>query len=431
MSRHFRRAARCPRCTIHIDRCICAELPRIELATRVALVMHYREAVKTSATGPLALACLTNSARYLHGVAGAPLDLTHLNEDDRRLLVLFPVEGARPLSRALKDEDPRAITLVVPDGNWPQARRIPLRVRGLENVECVELPPGPPSAWGVRRQPFDSGVSTFEAIARAIGALESLEAQARLEAVFAQLLRIYDAGRRAQVAGVSVAPRLMHDDPDTLQVVYRDAHLVAVNKPAGVPAHRGWAADARPALQRVRDQLGQTVYPVHRLDRATSGVLLFALSSEVARDMQAILAASDKRYLALCRGSDTTLARVDHPLAKEPESERREAVTDFRWLGTFERYGLYEARPRTGRTHQIRRHLKHVAHPIVGDVRYGKGQHNRLFRERFGFQRLALHCHHIAFVHPRGGHRVELDAPLDREFAGLLEAIGLKGRAAS
>jgi RluA family pseudouridine synthase len=419
------RVAHCPRCTVHIHDCVCADLPRFELQTRVALVMHYREAVKTTATGPLALACLPNSARYLHGLKAAPLDLSALQEDtQRRLLVLFPVEGARPLSQALKAEDERPITLVVPDGNWRQARRIPQRVRGLENAECVGLPPGPPSRWGVRREPMDGGLATFEAIARAIGVLESVEAQQQMESAFARVVQIILAARGAgNAAVVSNAPAT--GESDALEVVYQDAHLVAINKPAGLPSHRGWASDVRPALQRVRDQIGRAVYPVHRLDRGTSGLLLFALSSEVARDMQASLAAGDKRYLTLCRGHNETLTRVDHPLAKEPGAERREAVTDFRWLGTFERYGLYEARPRSGRMHQIRRHLKHVAHPIVGDVRYGKGEHNRVFRERFGFHRLALHCRSIAFIHPRGGHAIELNAPLDREFAQLLETIGL------
>jgi tRNA pseudouridine65 synthase len=402
---------------------VCAELPRIELETRVALVMHYREASKPTATGPLALACLSNSAHYLHGLEQAPLDLMHLHENGaRRVLVLFPSEGARPLSRALRDEDARPITLVVPDGNWRQARRIPQRVHGLEGAEHVGVPPGPPSAWGVRWEPMEGGLATFEAIARAIGQLESPEAQARLEAVFARSVAITLAARGQPSAEVVARAAVSGDD---LQIIYRDAHLVAVNKPAGIPSHHGWSRDVRPALQRVRDQIGQPVYPVHRLDRATSGLLVFALSSEVARDMQSVLAASDKRYLALCRGHDEQLTRVDHPLAKEPGAVRREAVTEFRWLGSFERYGLYEARPRTGRTHQIRRHLKHVSQPIVGDVRYGKGDHNRLFRERFGFHRLALHCHRIAFRHPRGGHQVELHAPLDQAFTQLLAAIGL------
>jgi tRNA pseudouridine65 synthase len=295
---------------------------------------------------------------------------------------------------------------------------------------------------------MEGGLATFEAIARAIGVLENVDAQARLEAAFAQVVAITLASRgrdsgsighaRVEGAAQTLAAQTLaaqtlaaqtsaaeSDEPDALEIVYRDAHLVAVNKPPGVPSHHGWSRDERPALQRLRDQIGRPVYPVHRLDRATSGLLVFALSSEVARDMQGILAASDKRYLALCRGHDSELTRVDRPLAKAPGAERREAVTEFRLLGSFERYGLYEARPRTGRTHQIRRHLKHVAQPIIGDVRYGKGDHNRLFRERFGFHRLALHCHEITFDHPRGAELVRLCAPLSPDFARLLEAIGL------
>jgi RluA family pseudouridine synthase len=423
MGRRSKRAARCSRCRLHIESCSCAALPSIDLETHIALVMHYRELIKTTATGPLALACLSNSTQHVHGLADAPLDLTHLHEDGaRRVLVLFPSEAARPLSRALRDEDERPITLVVPDGSWSQARRIARRIPGLANVEHVGLPPGPPSAWGVRREPLEGGLATFEAIARALGVLEDRDAQARLEAAFARVVQVTLAARgQPDITVVSTV-----SGPDPLEVVYRDEHLIAINKPAGVPSHHGWARDVRPALQRVRDQIGQLVYPVHRLDRATSGLLLFALSSEVARDMQAALAAADKRYLALCRGREATLTRVDHPLAREPGAARREAVTDFRWLGSFERYGWYEARPRTGRTHQIRRHLKHVSHPIVGDVRYGKGEHNRLFRERFGIQRLALHCHRIALLHPRGDHRIELLAPLDREFLRLLASLGLR-----
>ena len=129
MGRRSNRAVRCAQCRTHIESCVCAELPRIQLDTRVVLVMHHREASKTTATGPLALACLLNSTHYLHGLENAPLDVTHLHENGaRRVLVLFPTEGARTLSSALRDEDERPITLVVPDGNWRQARRISQRV---------------------------------------------------------------------------------------------------------------------------------------------------------------------------------------------------------------------------------------------------------------------------------------------------------------
>jgi tRNA pseudouridine65 synthase len=215
-----------------------------------------------------------------------------------------------------------------------------------------------------------------------------------------------------------------------LEILYRDDDLVAVNKPSGMPVHRGWARDGVPALQVVRDQIGCHVYPVHRLDRATSGVLLFALSGEAAHLVQAQLEAHqvEKRYLALCRGCDPALVRVDHPLAKEEGAEPRPAVTDFKLLGTFERYGLFEARPLTGRLHQIRRHLKHASHPIIGDTRYGKGEHNRLFRERFGFNRLALHASDLTLRQPRTGAPIHLHAPLPPELARLFDQLGLQDR---
>jgi tRNA pseudouridine65 synthase len=169
---------------------------------------------------------------------------------------------------------------------------------------------------------------------------------------------------------------------------------------------------------------------VHRLDRATSGVLLFALSGEAARLVQEQLKAHqvEKRYLALCRGNDPALVHVDHPLAKHDGAEPRPAVTDFRLLGTFERYGLFEARPRTGRLHQIRRHLKHASHPIIGDSRYGKGEHNRIFRERFGFHRLALHASDLHLRQPRTSERLHLHAPLLPELARLFQRLDMPTR---
>jgi tRNA pseudouridine65 synthase len=212
-----------------------------------------------------------------------------------------------------------------------------------------------------------------------------------------------------------------------VEIVYRDDDLVAVDKPSGMPVHRGWATDGMPALQAVRDLIGRHVYPVHRLDRATSGVLLFALSGELAHAVQTQIEAHEveKRYVALCRGNDPGLGRVDHALAKEDGGDPRPAVTDFKLLGTFERYGLYEARPVTGRLHQIRRHLKHASHPVIGDTRYGKGEHNRLFRARFGFHRLALHASDLRLRHPRTGEPLHLHAPLAPDFAALLRQLGL------
>lgn len=443
MGKRSKQARRCEGCRLHEADCLCAHVPKLETRARLALVMHHRECDKTTATGPLALAALTNSELHVHGLRDAPLDLSHLHGQGRRVLVLFPSEDARVLDAALLAEDPRPVTLVVPDGNWRQASRVPRRVPGLQSAQRVTLPAGEPSRWGVRREPHPQGLATFEAIARAFGVLESQAVRDALEALFSRLVQATLAARGSDHQGVLSGSAATAGEAATdvgaapLTILYRDAHLVAVDKPAGVASHRGWAADGVPALQRVRDAVGQPVYPVHRLDRATSGVLLFALRSEVARDMQAQFAGQgdgepvDKRYLALCRGNDAGLRRVDHALARDEASEKRPALTEFSLLGSFERYGLYEARPRQGRTHQIRRHLKHASHPIVGDVRYGKGEHNRIFRKRFGFHRLALHCHGLGFEHPRGGGRVCIRAAPTGELWDLLAVLGLRDAVAA
>lgn len=214
---------------------------------------------------------------------------------------------------------------------------------------------------------------------------------------------------------------------DVLPILYRDECVVVVSKPAGLVVHRGIGDDPYPALQRVRDQIGAYVYPVHRLDRATSGVLLFALTSDFARVLQASFEASavKKRYLALCRGRGEGEQVVDHPVADPETGVRREARTDLRWLGGAGRYGLVEARPITGRPHQIRKHLKHIACPIIGDVRYGKGEHNRHFRSTYGFHRLALHASSLRFPHPRDGHEIEAHAQLSEDFHAVIDALGL------
>ncbi len=379
---------------------------KLTLGTKVVVLMHTREAQKRSASGPRALDLLENAQLALYGKRGEPLDLHALSETGRRILVLFPSEDARPLSLALTHTDARPITLVVPDGNWRQAGRSHKRVPGLETAERVALD--------------EPNLDTFTALSQALGQIEGRELQEKLTSCFSR------AGQLPSPAIALPAPLASEPGP-MLEILYRDDFLVAVNKPSGLLVHRGWANDSRPALQMLRDQIGRRVFPVHRLDRATSGVLVFALSSEVARDMQQQFEGNlvEKRYLALCRGNQLKAQRLSHPLAPEKGAARVAAVTDFQLLGTFERYGLIEAIPRTGRTHQIRKHLKHLAHPIIGDVRYGKGEHNRLFRERYDFSRLALHCQKMSFPHPRSGAQTEIKAGLPEDFARLLTVLGL------
>jgi tRNA pseudouridine65 synthase len=215
--------------------------------------------------------------------------------------------------------------------------------------------------------------------------------------------------------------------PPDLPVLYQDGVLLAVAKPAGLAVHRGAARDRTVALQLVRDRVGRHVHAVHRLDRATSGVLLFALDPATARRLQEQLEAGKvaKLYLALVRGVPPETGVIDHPIPRDVDGPRVPALTEFRRLATFERYALVEARPRTGRRHQIRRHFKHLSHPLIGDVRYGKGEHNRLFRDRFGLHRLALHALELAFDHPETGEALRLVAPVPEDLAGPLRAMGM------
>lgn len=235
---------------------------------------------------------------------------------------------------------------------------------------------------------------------------------------------------------------------NSLPILYHDDLLVAVNKPAGLLVHRSFI-DRREriyAMQMLRDQLGQRVYPLHRLDKATSGVLLFALDRDTARYMTAAFTAGRvaKHYLAVVRGFTAEAGRIDHPLP-EPQDRlsdhrgdrprpARTALTDYQRLETIElphpvgryataRYSLIRAVPVTGRMHQIRRHLKHIFHPVIGDTTYGDGRQNAFFRTRFSCDRLLLHARELAFRHPVTGESVSVRASLDDAFSSVLEAF--------
>lgn len=224
--------------------------------------------------------------------------------------------------------------------------------------------------------------------------------------------------------------------PPDIPLLYCDDAVVVVAKPTRMAVHRGWAAEGPFAMMLVRDQLESWVFPVHRLDAATSGVLLFGRSSEHAAVLCAQFAARtvEKRYLALTRGVTAASGVIDHPMANEPrkrdrpdDAEYKPAVTRFtrRWVFR-DRYSWLEARPETGRPHQIRRHFKHISHPLIGDVRYGKGDHNRLFRREFGLHRLALHAASLGFDHPVTGERLTIEAPLPTDLLEPLTAMGWK-----
>ena len=234
--------------------------------------------------------------------------------------------------------------------------------------------------------------------------------------------------------------------PETLPVLFQDEHFVAVNKPSGLLVHRS-AIDrheTRFAIQILRDQLGQRVYPLHRLDKPTSGVLLFALSSDAARDANAFFSDNKpaKTYLAITRGHCPESGTIDHALKEEldkitdkkarKDKPAQEAITLFSRLATTEqnyaidrypssRFSLVECKPLTGRKHQIRRHLKHISHPIIGDAKHGKGNYNRYFKDNLQAGRLLLHAKQMAFLHPYSKNLISIDAPLDECFQNLFK----------
>jgi tRNA pseudouridine65 synthase len=177
------------------------------------------------------------------------------------------------------------------------------------------------------------------------------------------------------------------------------------------------------------------LHPVHRLDRGTSGVLLLARNPAAARDLGAAFAEglADKTYLALVRGLlPAGGITVDHPVPADEGAPRTKARTFVLFLAAAElpasplreaRYSWVEARPETGRFHQVRRHLKHIGHPVLGDSTYGRADHNRLLRDRVGLARLALHAARLAI--PWRGARLVIDAPLPADLAEPLAALGL------
>jgi tRNA pseudouridine65 synthase len=229
-------------------------------------------------------------------------------------------------------------------------------------------------------------------------------------------------------------------DTPPLSVLYADADLVAIDKPAGLLVHPSAldAQEERSALKLLRDQLGEWLWPLHRLDKGTSGVLLFARHQEAARAWGRAFEEGrvSKRYLALVRGWPPERGEIDQPLARDPElpsqgQPRIPALTRYERLACFEwpfqadarhassRYALVAAEPLTGRRHQIRRHFKHIAHPLVGDTTHGKGAHNRAVAQWLGVSRLWLHCEWMELA---GVPRI-VAAP-GQEWASLLRDSG-------
>ncbi len=233
-----------------------------------------------------------------------------------------------------------------------------------------------------------------------------------------------------------------------LEILYRDERYIAIHKPSGLLVHRSPIdrRETRFAIQLLRDQIGQHVYPAHRIDRPTSGILLFGLDEEAGAKLSILFQERQvqKTYLALVRGHIPESGLIDSPLHKYEDadghiksSETQEAETAYKRLATTElpypterydttRYSLVELYPHTGRRHQIRRHLAHIRHPIIGDVRHGCNKANKLARQNVDIHRLLLAATDISFPHPFEDKTVQIHCPLEASFQAALDRVGLR-----
>ena len=248
----------------------------------------------------------------------------------------------------------------------------------------------------------------------------------------------------------TVAEQLLTEEvAPHIEILFEDDDVVAIHKPAGLLVHRSYLARRERffAMQLTRDKVGCHVFPVHRLDRPTSGILLFAKSSEMANALCEQFASHsiDKEYLAIVRGNMHDAATLDYALKEElddladkdvdPNKAAQDAVTSYKPILNSEipyasgryatsRYALVHLSPHTGRKHQLRRHMAHLRHPILGDTTHGDGKQNKFFREHFGINRLWLIAKKLSYNHPRTGKRVAVETELEQEWLTLFDELG-------
>ena len=239
-----------------------------------------------------------------------------------------------------------------------------------------------------------------------------------------------------------------HLQLDNLAVIYQDEYIVAIHKPAGLLVHRSPIDkhETQFAVQITQEIIGQKVFPIHRLDKATSGLLLFALDAKTARNLsdQFMNHTIQKTYLAICRGWSDESGYIEHALKykrdkiaekmKREQLEPQSAETTYKTLSTTtvdqtigryeqQRYSLLELKPRTGRKHQLRRHMNHIIHPIIGDTKYGDRHHNHFFNEWLDQHRLYLAAAQLEFLHPQTNEPMTIKCPLENSFQYALDKL--------
>ena len=233
-----------------------------------------------------------------------------------------------------------------------------------------------------------------------------------------------------------------------LEILYKDEYLVAINKPSGLLVHKSMIDrhEIYFAMKMLRNQIGQWVYPIHRLDKPTSGVLLFALDKYSAKLMSEQFRESkiQKTYIAVVRGYTDEKGFIDYALSvkldkiadrkSSVEKEAQEAQTEYERLATVEvphavgrydktRYSLVKLHPKTGRKHQLRRHMKHLSHHMLGDTKYGRGEHNKMIREKYNCHRLLLHAISLEIKHPYTNENLIIKANFDDTFSSIFKSF--------
>lgn len=222
-----------------------------------------------------------------------------------------------------------------------------------------------------------------------------------------------------------------------MEILYKDEFFIAVHKPSGLFVHRSsFDPKADFIMRHVRDYVGNYIWPVHRLDRPTSGVVIFALSKEAAKLLGQKFSEKTigKKYIAVVRGFTEDEGRIDYALKEEKTSPLKDAVTDYKRLGTVEfenpvgryktsRFSLVEVKPETGRFHQIRKHFAHIFHPVLNDSVHGDGKQNRFIREKFNINRLLLASTSLKFEHPFLEKPITIKAPVAFDMQQVIDKM--------
>lgn len=237
---------------------------------------------------------------------------------------------------------------------------------------------------------------------------------------------------------MNAAPGPIEQATSPLEILFQDEHFVAINKPHGLLVHRSKIATNTDefAVQILRDQLGQHVHPAHRLDRKTSGVLLFTLSKPALSAIREVFEKEDvaKTYWAILRGFTDQEGFIDYALTND-KGKSQEAQTAYTTLGHSEinvpfgkhstsRYSWVEAKPKTGRMHQLRKHFAHIFHPIIGDRPHGCNKQNKLFLEKWQMGTMLLHAVELGFKHPITKEQVTIKAKPQSEFLRMIDTLG-------